>query len=143
MSAILADAAATKGGETVSKPQDDEVTDFGTRDLPPLGQTSADTSGDNETSTVLHGDVIQKGNKHVIGKDRSQSEEGEHTSDETSIVDVAVLDDRLEAILLGTMSLGAKLTEGPLNLEKRKQLLNMTVLLSVEIVKLRRMIFED
>lgn len=131
----------------------DESFDHGSRDLPPDGSDDEDPGvlDDDDQGAVDEQHVLPTGagepqaadvpadettaNSEEVGPD-----EGGNGTDEASSIDGNVIDERLQQILFETMSLGASLMTQPLDPEVKKDVVKMTVMLSNDLLDLRRMI---
>lgn len=124
----------------------EEVKDDRPGELPAIGHDT-DASHDDEPEAKDEQPVEptqageqQAADENTGGGEDVGAEDKENDTDEAGFIDGEVIDKRLEQILLGTMSLGASLMTQPLDPDVRKHVVQTTVLLSNDLLDLRRMI---
>ena len=127
--------------KTAQKPSSDagetDVVNPVPHDLARLDVSWNGDEHDDDSSTEWEGDGEGIGNE---SPEQSEERTIAGSDDQDDLIDGRTLDDRLEKILLGTMSLGAKLAQRDFGREQQSELLPMVLLLSTEIVKIRQMI---
>ena len=145
---VLAALVAEEAKAATTDEMDDPF-DHGSRAVPPDGSDDqdSDVSDDDEQGVQDEQpveptkageqratDVNTADDKDVEGEDRS------NPTNEAGFIDGEVIDKRLHQILSNTMSLGASLMELQLDPDVKKHVARTTVLLSNDLLELRRMI---